>query len=124
MTDVNNVTIIGRLTRDCEISYISNGTAKGLISLAVGRSRKQGDNWVDDTSYFDVILWGKMAESLKEKLKKGCPVAVDGYLKQDRWEKDGQRCSKVYIVAEMVQVFGTGKKEETKTEEFKEDCPW
>lgn len=124
MTDVNNVTIIGRLTRDCEVSYISNGTAKGLVSLAVGRSRKQGEEWVDDTSFFDVVLWGKMAENLKEKLKKGCPVAVDGYLKQDRWEKDGQRFSKVYIVAEMVQVFGANKKAETKTEEFKEDCPW
>lgn len=124
MTDVNNVTIIGRLTRDCEISYISNGTAKGLVSLAVGRSRKQGEGWVDETSFFDVVLWGKMAENLKEKLKKGCSVAVDGYLKQDRWEKDGQRCSKVYIVAEMVQVFGVSKKAETKTEEFKEDMPF
>ncbi|MBP5588849.1 MAG: single-stranded DNA-binding protein [Treponema sp.] len=111
MTDVNRVNIIGRLTRDINadersFAYLPNGTARANVSIAVNRSRKNGDQWVDEVSYFDVTIWGKTAENLKPYLQKGKQIAVDGYLRQDRWEKDGQKNSRVTIVAENVQLLG------------------
>ena len=115
MTDINHVVIVGRLTRDLAtdekaFGYVGNGQARANISIAVNRSKKQGDEWVDESNFFDVTIWGKTAENLKPKLLKGTQIIVDGYLKQDRWEKDGQKFSKVSIVANSVELAG-GKKE-------------
>ena len=115
MTDINSVNIIGRLTKDIgnderSFGYIANGTARANVSIAVNRSRKNGEQWVEEVNYFDVTIWGKTAENLKPYLLKGKQIAVDGYLKQDRWEKDGQKFSKVSIVANNVQLLG-GKSE-------------
>lgn len=107
MTDLNSVAEIGRLTRDIEVSYLSNGTACGKFTLAVNESKKDNSGkWSDVANFFDVTLWGKPAENLKTFLLKGKQVAVKGHLKQDRWEKDGQKFSKVYIVADAVQLCG------------------
>jgi single-strand DNA-binding protein len=84
--------------------------ARANISIAVNRSKKEGDQWTDEVNYFDVTIWGKTAENLKQYLQKGKQIAVDGYLKQDRWQKDGQNFSKVTIVANNVQLLG-GKSE-------------
>jgi single-strand DNA-binding protein len=110
MTDLNHVVLIGRLTRDLgsderSFGYVGNGMAKANVSIAVNRSRKQADgSWVDEVSYFDITIWGKTAENLKPYLTKGKMIAVDGHLKQDRWDKDGQKFSKVSIVADNVQL--------------------
>ena len=112
MTDVNSLTIIGRLTRDLDensFGYTNTGTARANVSIAVNRSKKQGEQWIDEVSYFDVTIWGKTAENLKPYLQKGAQIAVSGYLRQDRWEKDGKKNSRVTIVAELVQLVG-GKK--------------
>ena len=111
MTDINRVVLVGRLTRDLgndqrDFAYTPNGQARANISIAVNRSRKQGDQWVDEANYFDVTIWGKTAENLKPYLTKGKQIAVEGYLKQDRWEKDGQKFSKVGIVADSVMLLG------------------
>lgn len=106
MTDLNHVGIIGRLTRDAELVNVGQ-TVKADLSIAVNRSRKQADgSWTDEVSFFDFTLWGKTAEGLKPYLTKGKQIAVEGHLKQDRWEKDGQKFSKVSIVAENVQLLG------------------
>ena len=76
------------------------------MSIAVNRSKKQGDQWVDEVSYFDITIWGKTAENLKPYLLKGKQIAVDGHLKQDRWEKDGQKQSRITVVADSVQLLG------------------
>lgn len=106
MADLNHVTLIGRLTRDAELKYTPGGLAISSFSIAVNRRRKNGDQWVDEVSYFDINLYGKPAESLKQYLTKGKQVAVDGELRQDRWEKDGQNHSKIYIAANNVQLLG------------------
>lgn len=111
MTDINNVVLVGRLTRDLgtderSFGYVQSGTARANISIAVNRSRKQGEQWVDETSFFDVTIWGKTAENLKPYLTKGRQVIISGYLKQDRWEKDGQKYSRIGIVADTVQLCG------------------
>jgi len=115
MTDLNHVVLIGRLTRDLgtderSFAYLPSGQARANISIAVNRSKKTGETWGDEVNYFDVTIWGKTAENLKPYLLKGKQIAVDGYLKQDRWEKDGQNHSRVVIVANNVQLLG-GKNE-------------
>ena len=125
MQDLNSVFLIGRLTRDMGIEYLQSGTAVGKISLAVNRSVK----WTDEASFFDVSLFGKQAESLKQSLVKGKQIAVLGELKQDRWEKEGQKFSRVTVVASRVQLLG-GKGEtssqgaQQQAEDFPEDLPF
>ena len=111
MTDVNHVILIGRLTRDLSdderaFAYLPNGQARANVSIAVNRSRKNGDQGVDEANFFDVTIWGKTAENLRPYLLKGRQIAVDGYLKQDRWEKDGQKFNKVTVQANSVQLLG------------------
>lgn len=107
MTDINTLTIIGRLVRDPEaIAYTSGGTARLNISVAVNRREKRGGDWSDRASFFDITIWGKTAENIKPYLAKGKQIAVEGYLDQQRWEKDGQKFSRVCIVANNVQLLG------------------
>ena len=116
MTDTNSIILIGRITKDCgaderSFSYVGNGTAKAVVSLAVNRSVKKGDKWEDEVSFIDVTIWGKTAENLKASLVKGKQICVRGYLKQDRWEKDGQKQSRLNVVAESVQLLCGGNKQ-------------
>ena len=109
MTDLNNVIEIGRLTRDIserDFGYTTGGTARLNLSIAVNRSEKRNGAWQDKVSYFDVTVWGKTAENIKAYLHKGKQIAVDGYLDQQRWEKDGVKYSKVVIIADSVQLLG------------------
>lgn len=108
MTDLNHVSLIGRLTRDAELKYTSNGFAISNFSVAVNRRKKNGEQWVEEASFFDITLYGKSAESLKQYLVKGKQVAIDGELRQDRWEQDGQPRSKVIISATNIQLLGGG----------------
>ncbi len=103
--DINNVTIVGRLTRDSELKYTNSGTAICKFSLAVNRKKKQDEQWVEEVSFFDVTLWGKLGESISQWLNKGKQVAVSGGLRQNRWEQGGQNRSKVEIVASHVQLL-------------------
>ena len=125
MTNINSVVLVGRITKDVgsderSFSYIGNGTAKAVVNIAVNRGVKKGDKWEDEASFFDVVIWGKTAESLKPKLIKGRQITVSGYLKQDRWEKDGQKQSRVQIIAEQVEVPNV-KAESKSGDSFPED---
>jgi len=106
--DINHVILVGRLTRDAELKYTQSGSAVANIGLAVNRRRKNGDQWVDEVNFFDVTLWGRSAEGLSNYLKKGTRIAVDGELRQNRWQQDGQNRSKVEIVASSIQLLGSG----------------
>ena len=111
MTDLNHVVLIGRLTQDLgsderSFGYVGNGQARANVSIAVNRSKKNGDQWIEEVNYFNVTIWGKTAENLKPYLTKGKQICVEGHLKQDRWEKDGQKQSRVTIVADNVQLLG------------------
>ena len=109
MTELNHVIEIGRLTRDIserDFGYTTGGTARLNLSIAVNRSVKKNGAWTDSVSFFDVTVWGKTAENIKSYLHKGKQIAVDGYLDQQRWEKDGVKYSKVVIIADNVQLLG------------------
>lgn len=103
--DLNNYSVIGRMTRDLDeraFAYTSNGKARLNISIAVNDG--YGDKQY--TSYFDVVVWGKTAENIKPYLGKGKQICINGRLRQDRWESNGQKNSRVVIVAETVQLLG------------------
>ena len=115
-TDLNSVVLVGRITKDVgsddySWGFTPNGTAKAIISLAVHRSHKDSNSgeWVDEASFINVTLWGKQAESLKPYLVKGQQIAVDGYIKQDRWEKDGKKFSALTVIANSIQLLGGRK---------------
>ena len=109
MADMNKWIGIGRLTRDAEMKYTSGGMAICKFSIAVNARVKQGESWADEASFFDVTVFGKAAEAINQYLVKGKQVAIDGRLKQDRWEKDGQNHSRVVINADNVQLLGGGE---------------
>jgi len=106
MADINHVVIVGRLTRNAELKYTNNGQAVSKFSIAVNSRRKKDDQWVDEAHFFDIVYWGKAAEAVTPYLLKGKQVGVEGSLRQNRWEQDGQSRSKVEINANNVMLLG------------------
>ena len=106
MADINHVVLVGRLTRDAELKYTAGGQAVCKFAVAVNRRRKDGEQWVDEANYFDIVLWGRQGEALSQYLVKGKTVGVEGELRQDRWQQDGQNRSKVEVVANNIMLLG------------------
>lgn len=106
MASYNRVVLLGNLTRDPELRYIPSGMAVSDIGLAVNDRVKRNDQWVEETTFVDVTLWGRTAEVANEYLSKGSPVLIEGRLKLDSWEKDGQKRSKLKVVGEKMQMVG------------------
>ncbi len=110
MADINKIVLVGRLTRDAEQSYTQSGYALVKFSLAVNRRKKQGDGWVDEANFFDVTSFGRQGEAIANFMTKGRQIAVEGQLRQDRWEaQDGSKRSKVYVEANYIQLLGNRK---------------
>lgn len=107
MASFNKVILMGNMTRDPEVRYTPGGTAVSEIGLAVNDRRKDAKGeWVDETTFVDVTLWGRQAEIAGEYLTKGAPILVEGRLKLDSWEKDGQKRSKLRVVCENMRMLG------------------
>jgi len=104
--DINRVVLVGRLTRDAELMYTNSGFALCKFSIAVNRRRKSGDQWIEEGNFFDISIWGRRGEALNSYLVKGTQVAVEGQLRQDRWEQDGVKRSKVVVEATNIQLLG------------------
>ena len=112
--DINKVTLIGNLCRDCganerDFGYAQSGMCIAKISIANNRLKKQADgNWGEEVSYFDVNIYGKTAENLKPYLKKGVKVCIAGTLKQERWQdrQTNENRSRIVINADEVQLLG------------------
>jgi len=107
--DINTVILVGRVTRDAELRYTASGSALCAFAIAVNRRVKKGEQWQDEASFFDLTLWDKQAENLNKYLVKGTQVAVQGELRQDRWEKDGQKFSKVQVFVNNLQLLGSAR---------------
>src|SRR5262245_9729630 len=102
MASFNKVILMGNLTRDVEIKYLQSGMAVAEVGLAVNDRRKDNktNQWVDEVTFVDVTFWGRTAEIAGEYLSKGSPVLVEGRLKLDQWETEGQKRSKLRVVCE------------------------
>lgn len=106
MASFNRVILVGNITRDIEIRYVSGGgTAVCELGLAVNDRVKKGNEYIDETTFVDVTLWGRTAEVANEYLSKGSSVLIEGRLKLDTWEKDGQKRSKLRVVGEKMQML-------------------
>lgn len=107
MASFNKVVLVGNVTRDPELRYIASGTAVTDIGLAVNDRRKTATGeWVEETTFVDVTLWGRTAEVAGEYVTKGSPLLIEGRLKLDTWEKDGKKNSKLRVVCERMQLLG------------------
>ena len=131
MSDMNKWIGLGRVTRDAELKYTNSGTAVLNFSIAVNRSipPRDGGEWKNEASFFDVQVWGKLAESKSQVLKKGKQVGIVAELRQDRWEQDGNQRQKIYLVAESIQPLAEARnaastRQETATPEAASDDDW
>lgn len=97
---INQVTIMGNLTRDPELRSTPNGQSVCSLSLALNRSYKDAaGNWQEMTDFIDVVAWGPLAERTAQYLSKGRRALITGRLQQRSWEQDGQKRSKVEVLA-------------------------
>ena len=108
MASYNRVVLVGNLTRDIELRYTPGGTPVMDNAVAVNDRRKTASGeWVDEATFVDVTFWGRTAEVASEYLSKGSPVLVEGRLKLDTWETDGQKRSKLRVICERMQMLGS-----------------
>ncbi len=108
MPSYNKVILMGNLTRDPEKRYTQGGTCVVNIGLAVNRRIKRNEEWIEEVSFFDIVVFGVQAENCAKFLSKGRPILVDGELQQRRWETpEGQKRNKVEIVASRVAFLGS-----------------
>lgn len=101
---LNKVLLIGNLGRDPEMKYTPQGTPITTFSMAVTRRVKSGEDWKDETEWFRIVAWQKLAEQCNEYLRKGSKVYIEGRLQTREWQgQDGQPRQSVEVVAnEMV----------------------
>ena len=95
MSSFNRVILMGNLTRDPELRVTAGGMNVGSFSLAVN-DRLKDDK--ESVSYIDCVAFGKQADFAHEYLAKGMPILVEGRLRQNRWEQEGQKRSKVEVI--------------------------
>jgi single-strand DNA-binding protein len=106
MASFNRVILLGNLTRDVELKFTASQTAVTEVGLAVNDRRKTATGeWIDEPTFVDVTLWGRTAEIASQFLSKGSPVLIEGRLKFDTWESDGQKRSKLRVVGERMQLL-------------------
>lgn len=114
---LNDVKLIGRITRDPELRFTGKGQAVCRLDLAVNRRYKDAaGEWKEETSFIPVVVWRETAQRCSERLKKGSPVYVEGRLRSRNWEtKDGQKRTSIEVDSRSIQFlekFGGERDEE------------
>lgn len=113
MASFNKVLLLGNLTRDPQVRFTPAGAAVAELGLAVNRTwfDKQKNQKQEETTFVDVTLWGKQAETAGEYLAKGRQVLIEGRLQLDQWEdkSSGEKRSKLKVVGESMTMLGGGK---------------
>lgn len=113
MASLNKVFLIGNLTRDPDVRYLPSGTAVADLGLAVNERYKdsKSNEWKEKTTFLEVVVWQRQAETAGEYLSKGSPVFVEGRLQLDEWEtKDGEKRSRLRVRADRLQFLGRPSK--------------
>src|SRR5258707_7650233 len=107
MPSLNKVFLIGNLTREVELSYSPKGTPIAALGLAVNRVWTDEENRKhEEATFVDVTLWARLAEIADEFLCKGSPVFIEGRLQLDTWEHNGQKHSRLRVIAHSLQLLG------------------
>ena len=106
MAGFSKVILMGNVTRDPEIRALPSGLSLASFSVGISRKRKGADgNLKDETCFVDITFFGKQAEICEKYVHKGDSIAVDGRLKQDSWEKDGLKRSKIVVIGENIHLM-------------------
>mgnify|MGYP006276996705 CR=1 FL=1 len=97
----NTITVIGNITRDPELKFLNSGQASVRIGIAVNRRYQKNGDWIEQTSFFDVVAYAALAENVANSLTRGTRVIVTGRLDQRSWETpDGDKRSVIEINAD------------------------
>jgi single-strand DNA-binding protein len=108
--DINRVIIIANTTKDVDLKQTPSGASVANFSIASNRKFKSGDETKEEVSFFDCVVWGKLAELCNQYVNKGDRVGIEGRLQQRRWENtEGKTQSKVEIVVENIQFLSNKK---------------
>jgi single-strand DNA-binding protein len=100
---LNTVTLSGNLTRDPELLTTASGVSIAKGGIAVNERRKVNEEWIDVAHFFDFTMFGRRGELFAEKANKGDRVHILGRLEYQSWEKDGEKRSKVAVIANEVE---------------------
>jgi single-strand DNA-binding protein len=111
----NRIILIGNLTKDPEVRYTPGGTPVATVPIAVNSRYKQSDDTKEEVLFIDAVVFGKQAETCGQYLSKGRTVLVEGRLRERRWEKDGQKKSKMEVVANNVRFLSKKDSQGTET---------
>jgi len=106
MSNLNKVFLMGRLTRDPEQRFISSGQSVVNIGVAINRQFTTNGEKREESTFVDVEAWGPRGEVIQKYLTKGNPIFIEGRLKFDTWEKDGEKRSKLKVVLDNFQFIG------------------
>ncbi|MBL4588313.1 single-stranded DNA-binding protein [Candidatus Babeliales bacterium] len=114
MSSFNRIILMGNLTRDPELKQLDSGQSVCRLGLAVNRQYKNNQGaMVQEVCYVDIDFWGAQAESSNKYLEKGRLVLIEGRLKLDTWETDGQKRSKHSIAGERITFMPTSGNSQT-----------
>jgi len=114
MANLNRVFLAGNLTRDPEIRYTQSGKAIADLNMAINRRYKTSSGELkEDTCFVNVVVWERQAELAGEYLRKGSAVLIEGSLRLDQWETNGEKRSRLRVAADRIQFLDRLKKSET-----------
>jgi single-strand DNA-binding protein len=113
---VNRVILIGRLTKEPEVRMLPSGSQVASFSIAVNRKYKdKNGEWKEETYFFDIECYGKLAERVGSQLGKGYQISIEGSLRQEKWtSQSGEKRSKIKIAANKITLLGKPKSADTK----------
>lgn len=124
MASFNKVILMGNLTRDPELKVTGGGLSICKLGIAVNRKFKKADGTDgEDVTYVDVDAFGKQAEVIAKYLSKGRPIMMEGRLKFDQWEANGEKRSKLGVVLETFQFIGGGQSDSGGSSSYNEVSP-
>lgn len=120
---MNTVIVSGNMTRDVEVRTTGSGLAVATGRVAVHNRKKEGNDWVDAPVFIDVVAFGEKGETFANNCKKGERVYVAGRLSYSEWEKDGQKRTKIEIMADRIETPNRTKPGERPTSSTTERIP-
>lgn len=124
MSDINNITLIGRMVKDAELRTTQSGTSVASFSVAVGKTYMQNGEKKEQTSFFNCTAWGTIGEAIAQYCKKGHRVGITGELQQRTWEdQSGARRSAVEIVVRGFQFLQPRKSDDAPPPDGVGDAP-
>lgn len=110
--DINEVTLMGNVTNDPDLRFTPSGSAVLSFGMATNRSYKQGDEWKEEASFHNIVIWGDRAQRLAERIQKGTRLIAKGRLQTRSWDgTDGKKNYKTEVIADTISLISRYKGE-------------